>query len=93
MPVHHTIYNRMDVLPTNQTIKESNVFVKFSEFASLYYWIDMRTGICVPNKCSEEDIASLAKRFAEEYGLEYRRVKCQTNIDSISYSFGQIIAM
>ena len=94
MPVHQNLYHRIDVLPKHFVTNKTNVFVKYSEFASFYYWIDIRTGICVPYKCSEKDIASLAKRFAQQYGLEYRGVMCQSNSDSNgSFTFGQILAM
>ena len=93
MPFHMNLHHRVNVLPKSINTNESNVFVKHSEFASYYYWIDIRTGICVPSNCSQKDVELLAKGFANEYGLQYVKVRCETRQDDQEYSVGTIIAM
>ncbi len=97
MPIHHNLYHRIDVLPQeyydrNTTQNSTNIFYTFSEFASFYYWISLRTGICMPSKCSSDDITQLAKGFAENYGLEFKKIQCQTKSNN-SLNFIQITAM
>ena len=93
MPLHMNFHHRIDVLPKSLNTNESNIFLKYSEFASYYDWIDIRTGICVPSKCSQKDVELLAKGFANEYGLQYVKVRCETRQDHQEYSVGTIIAM
>ena len=71
MPLHHSLHCSSDVLP--EGLNSRNFFGRYSHFSSFYYWLDIGSGICVPSKCSEEDIALLAKGSADNYGLEYRR--------------------
>jgi hypothetical protein len=97
MPIHHNLYHRIDVLPQeyydrNITENSTNIFDTFSEFASFYYWISLRTGICMPSKCLSDDITQLAKAFADKFGLEFRKIQCQTKSNN-SLNFIQITAM
>ena len=91
MPVHHNLHHQLDVLPIGFN-KTGNVFEVYSEFASFFYWLSLRTGICTPSKCTQEDIRSLAEGFTENYGLEFRQSRCETKTET-ELSFIQIIAL
>ena len=95
MPVHHNLHHTIDVLPKDFDINQSfqNVFTNYSEFASFFYWITLRTGICTPSKCSQQDINSLAKGFADNYGLELNGTHCETKPTNMTITPIQVIAM
>lgn len=61
-PIHHNLYHQIDVLPhdISNTSHKRNLFKKLATDASFFYWISIRTAICVPAKCSLNDINSLA---------------------------------
>jgi len=62
MPKHQNLYHKVDVLPAFVNKNGSNVFVKFSEDASYFYWYYLRLGICTPKKCTENDVIILARK-------------------------------
>lgn len=88
MPVHHNLHHRIDV--TNTT---NEFFRKHSEFASFYYWVSLRTGICVPSECDQKDVQLLANGFATDYGLELKQVRCHIRKEDSSLTYIQIAAM
>ncbi|CAG2164033.1 unnamed protein product [Oppiella nova] len=62
---HHSFYHIVNVLPPklNNSVannNDDNVFVKFSKNASFFYWMFIRLGICVPNKCLPSDVHNIA---------------------------------
>jgi hypothetical protein len=62
-PIHHNLYHQIDVLPDNvinNSSNNANLFKKLAKEASFFYWISIRTAICVPAKCSLNDIKELA---------------------------------
>jgi len=63
-PIHHSLYHQIDVLPDNvinNSSNNANIFKKLANEASFFYWISIiRTAICVPAKCSLNDIKKLA---------------------------------
>ena len=91
MPVHHNLYHRVDITDLNN--QTSEFFKKHSEFASFYYWVSLRTGICVPSKCTAQDIELLADGFATESGLELRKTRCETLKTELSLTWTQVAAM
>jgi hypothetical protein len=63
-PIHHSLYHQIDVLPDNvinNSSNNANIFKKLANEASFFYWISIRTAICVPAKCSLNDIKELAR--------------------------------
>ena len=96
MPIHHNLHHPIDVLPNgfdrNNTIFR-NVYEKYSEFASFYYWVSVRTGICSPSKCSQQDISQLASGLATKMGIELKQVQCQTKQTESTLSFTQFLSM
>ena len=90
--VHHNFYGHVDVLPVDYK-NNGSIFEAYSKFASFYYWFSLRTGVCVPSKCSEQDITALTKRFVDDNGLQFRRVQCQTRQVLPDLNIAQIVAM
>ncbi|XP_054167794.1 nose resistant to fluoxetine protein 6-like [Oppia nitens] len=65
-PRHHNLNHRVDVLPHHfiKNISFANhLFTRLSKEASFFYWISLRTGICVPNKCTFNDMDQLTIKF------------------------------
>ncbi len=62
MPIHHNMFHRVNVLPEFIEKNQNHIFVKLAEDASTFYWVNPKLGICVPNKCSQNDIKVIAKK-------------------------------
>ncbi len=62
MPIHHNMFHRVNVLPEYVNRSRNDVFVKLAEDASFFYWVNPSLGICVPNKCSINDVKTIARK-------------------------------
>ena len=63
-PMHHNLHHKVTVIPkdiesNSSVLSADNLFTSLSAEASFFYWVSIRTAICVPNKCSQNDINSL----------------------------------
>ena len=91
IPRHQNMYTQMDVLPEDQNYSETIQI--HSKLTSFHYWAPLSTAICVPSKCSDQDIAMLAQQFATEHGLMLKGVRCQTVDRDNKYAIYQIVSM
>jgi hypothetical protein len=62
MPIHQNLFHRVNVLPQYVNRSRNDVFFKLAEDASFFYWINPKLGICVPNKCSINDVKTIARK-------------------------------
>jgi hypothetical protein len=62
MPVHQNFFHKVNVLPEFMNKSSKNVFVKLSEDASLFYWLELEVGVCFPNMCSHNDVKVLLEK-------------------------------
>jgi hypothetical protein len=61
MNFHQNFFHKVNVLPQFINKSSNNVFVKFSEDASFFYWFHIRLGICTPTKCTQNEVQAMAR--------------------------------
>jgi hypothetical protein len=71
MPIHHNMFHKVDVLLQSINKSSNNVFDKFSEEASIFYWVNPKIGICAPKKCALNDIKAISEK-----GKLFKTNKC-----------------
>ncbi len=62
MPIHQNFFHEINVLPEFMNKSSNNVFVKLSKDASLFYWVELKVGVCLPNMCSHNDVKALLEK-------------------------------
>jgi hypothetical protein len=71
MPIHQNIFHKVNVLPDYVNRGRNGVFVKFSEDAAMFYWIHFKLGICTPNKCTQNDVKTIARKSELFKNIKY----------------------
>ena len=62
MPKQHNVFHQIpNLLSSDVYQNSSNALIKIANESSTFYWLSIRTAVCLPNKCTETDIKSLAK--------------------------------
>ena len=62
MPRQHNLYHKIaNLLPPEVYRNKSNALIKIANESSIFYWVSIRTAICTPSKCSQNDIEELVK--------------------------------
>ncbi|KAI1298158.1 Nose resistant to fluoxetine protein 6 [Halotydeus destructor] len=82
-PKHVTLQDR--VLDFKGTKLQGTVFDDMAGYAHAFYERSGRNGLCVPSKCSKEDVDRVLDYFLKDTGLEAHVARCETARDSFEF--------
>lgn len=104
-PKIHNLFSKAQILPTNisaedvelhrrlsNTNNTTTIFGHFEEQSAVFFYANIRVGICLPASCLEEDIVPVAAKYSSNLGLQLKHAKCEKPTPWTP-DFVQIVAM
>lgn len=55
-------FDKINVIPNEVNLTTDHILRKLSEESVFFYWLSLRTGLCLPDRCNQQDVELLVTK-------------------------------